>query len=128
MSVRIRFKRVGKPKQPFYRLVAIDRRSARDAKELEVLGHYNPRAKDNVLNFKPERVQYWLKRPGAWPNGSPESKYLLPFVKIEIPTKLAKAVLRLLHDKGINHASIMPSHDHVVPALEFMRKNKFPIG
>ena len=72
MSVRIRFKRTGMPKQAFYRLVAIDRRSARDAKEIEVLGHYNPKEKSNVLTFKAERIQYWLSQ-GAQPSDTVRS-------------------------------------------------------
>jgi len=72
MSVRIRFKRTGKPKQPYYRLVAIDRRAARDAKEIEILGHYNPRDKENVLTFKSDRVKYWLSQ-GAQPSDTVQS-------------------------------------------------------
>ncbi len=55
------------PKQAFYRLVAIDRRAARDAKELEVLGHYNPKDKGNAITFNQERIQYWLSK-GAQPS------------------------------------------------------------
>ena len=43
MSVRIRFTRIGRPHAPFYRLVATDRRNARDAAPIEVLGTFNPR-------------------------------------------------------------------------------------
>ena len=68
MSVKIRFKRMGMPKQPYYRLVAIDSRSARDAQELETLGDYNPRDKNRTLNnLKKERVKYWLSC-GAQPS------------------------------------------------------------
>ena len=62
MSVRLRFKRTGMPKQPYYRLVAIDRRAARDAGEIEVLGHYNPRDKSNAFTVNAERVKYWLSQ------------------------------------------------------------------
>ena len=55
------------PKQPYYRLVAIDRRAARDAAEIEVLGHYNPREKTNALAVNAERVRYWLAQ-GAKPS------------------------------------------------------------
>ena len=60
------------PKQPFYRLVAIDRRAARNAGELEVLGHYNPRDKGNVLTIEKERVKYWLSK-GAEPSDTVKS-------------------------------------------------------
>lgn len=67
MSVRLRLKRIGMPKQPYYRLVAIDRRSARNGKELEVLGHYDPRSKKDGFVAKFERVKYWLSC-GAQPS------------------------------------------------------------
>jgi small subunit ribosomal protein S16 len=60
MSVTLRLKRVGMKKQAYYRLVAMDRRTARDGKELEVLGHYDPKDKENKVTFKGERIQYWL--------------------------------------------------------------------
>ncbi len=75
MSVRLRFQRVGMPKQPYYRLVAIDRRSARDAAEIEVLGHYNPKNKDNALTVKADRIQHWISR-GAQPSDTVKSLLL----------------------------------------------------
>lgn len=67
MAVKLRLKRMGMPKQPHYRLVAIDSHSARNAKELEILGHYHPRSKENVFSIKSERVKYWLSC-GAQPS------------------------------------------------------------
>lgn len=72
MSVRLRFKRVGMKKQAHYRLVAVDRRAARDAAELEVLGHYDPKNKNNVLTVKPERIKHWLSC-GAQPSDTVKS-------------------------------------------------------
>lgn len=72
MSVKLRFKRVGMPKQPHYRLVAIDSRRARNGKELEVLGHYHPRSKENAFSVVAERVQYWLSC-GAKPSDTVKS-------------------------------------------------------
>lgn len=60
MSVRLRLKRVGMTKQPAYRLVAVDRRTARDGAELEILGTYNPKDKENRLTIKEERIKYWI--------------------------------------------------------------------
>lgn len=67
MAVRIRLKRVGMPKQPHFRLVAIDGRRARDGKELEVLGFYDPKEKENKIQVKVERLKYWLS-VGAQPS------------------------------------------------------------
>jgi small subunit ribosomal protein S16 len=62
MVVRLRLKRLGKPKNPHFRLVAIDGRSKRDGKPIEVLGYYNPLPKAKVINVNTERVDYWLKQ------------------------------------------------------------------
>ncbi len=60
MSVKIRLKRVGMKKQPHYRLVAVDRRSAAGGAEIEVLGHFDPRVKENSFVVNHERVKYWI--------------------------------------------------------------------
>ena len=68
MAVSIRLQRIGKPHQPYYRVVAIDKRRGPHGKPLEVLGSYDPskeKAKDKV-QLKRERVDYWIKN-GAKP-------------------------------------------------------------
>ena len=67
MSVAIRFARQGKKKSPFYRIVAADKRSARDGKFIELLGTYHPTTK--VLKLDDERYQKWIK-VGAKPSGT----------------------------------------------------------
>lgn len=58
--VRIRLRRMGKKKQPSYRLVIADARSPRDGKFIEIVGHYNPVRQPKILEVKAERVRYWL--------------------------------------------------------------------
>lgn len=58
----IRLRRQGAKKSPFYRLVVIDSRSARDGRALEVVGHYNPTAQPEALTVKRERVEHWTAR------------------------------------------------------------------
>ncbi|MEK7728804.1 MAG: 30S ribosomal protein S16 [candidate division KSB1 bacterium] len=60
MAVRLRLRRMGKKKQAFYRIVAIDSRAARDGKYLENLGTYNPRNEPAIITLKAERALYWL--------------------------------------------------------------------
>jgi small subunit ribosomal protein S16 len=67
MSVAIRFSRQGKKKSPFYRIVAADKRKARDGKFIELLGTYHPQTK--VLKLDTERYEKWLK-VGAQPSGT----------------------------------------------------------
>ena len=67
MSVAIRFSRQGKKKSPFYRIVAADKRCARDGRFIELLGTYHPTTK--VLKLDAERYAKWLK-VGAQPSGT----------------------------------------------------------
>ncbi len=60
MAVRLRLRRMGKKKQPFYRIVAIDSRVKRDGKYLENLGTYNPIKNPTELTLNAERALYWL--------------------------------------------------------------------
>ncbi len=67
MSVRIRLTRVGATGQPSYRVVAIDRRRARDGRSLETLGHYNPRTEPATLVLDLPKVDAWIAK-GALPS------------------------------------------------------------
>ena len=80
MSVKLRLMRMGKTKQPTYRLVAADARSPRDGRFIEIVGTYAPRAEPSVINIDnakalrwlgdgaqpTERVEKLLKVSGAW--------------------------------------------------------------
>jgi small subunit ribosomal protein S16 len=58
--------RVGKKKQPFYRVVAADARSPRDGRFIEIVGTYDPRQDPSVIDVKSDRAVHWL-RTGAQP-------------------------------------------------------------
>ncbi len=64
--------RVGKKKQPQYRIVVMDQRKARNSEYVEVVGHYNPRQQPAAINLKAERIQYWLAQ-GAQPSDTVRS-------------------------------------------------------
>lgn len=64
--VKIRLKRMGMKKEPFYRIVVIDSRSARDGRAIEELGYYNPVSDPVQLKINEERAKYWLS-VGAQP-------------------------------------------------------------
>ncbi len=57
----IRLARFGAKKKPFYRVVVIEKERARNGRNLEVLGHYNPLTKPAQVTLKHERVDYWVK-------------------------------------------------------------------
>jgi small subunit ribosomal protein S16 len=67
MAVRIRLTRVGAHKQPAYRVVVADGRSARDGRALETLGHYNPRSEPVELVVDADKARAWLAK-GAQPS------------------------------------------------------------
>jgi small subunit ribosomal protein S16 len=66
LAVKIRLMRVGKKKQPSYRVVVSDARSPRDGRFIEVLGQYAPRAEPSVITIDSDRAVHWL-RVGAQP-------------------------------------------------------------
>lgn len=60
MAVKLRLRRMGKKKQPIYKIVAADSRSPRDGKFIEAVGIYNPLTNPHTVELKEDRVNYWL--------------------------------------------------------------------
>lgn len=67
MAVKLRLTRVGKKKQPHYRIVAADSRSPRDGRFIDILGHYNPRTDPSELTVDNDKAVKWLS-DGAQPS------------------------------------------------------------
>ena len=61
MSVKIRLKRMGAKKKPFYRIVVADSRCPRDGKFIEEIGYYNPLVEEKTVKVDSEKVQQWIK-------------------------------------------------------------------
>ncbi len=57
----IRLARFGAKKKPFYRVVVIEKEKARDGRNIEVVGHYNPRANPAKVELNHERITHWVK-------------------------------------------------------------------
>ncbi len=103
MAVKLRLRRMGKKKNPFYRVVVADSRSPRDGRFIESIGTYDPMAKPHKVELKEDRVYYWLgngaqptdtvkslfKRKGLWlkwdlmRHGADEAKIAEEFAKWE---------------------------------------------
>ncbi len=66
MAVKLRLTRVGKTKQPQYRVIAADSRRARDGRFIEILGQYNPRTEPSTITIDNEKAVKWLMQ-GAQP-------------------------------------------------------------
>ena len=64
--VKIRLRRMGAKKAPFYRIVVADARAPRDGRSIEEIGTYNPMVEPAALNIDAEKAQAWIKN-GAQP-------------------------------------------------------------
>ena len=76
MAVVIRLQRIGKPKQAYFRVVAIEKTRGAHGKPLEILGSYNPRMEKAKEKFKvdPARYQHWVSH-GAKPSETVETLF-----------------------------------------------------
>jgi small subunit ribosomal protein S16 len=63
----IRLARVGARKQPYYRVVVIEKERARNGRSVEIVGTYNPRTSPASVNLKRDRIDYWISK-GAKPS------------------------------------------------------------
>lgn len=70
--VRIRLRRMGRKKAPYYRIVIADSQSPRDGRFIEIIGQYTPRQGNNAVNLEIERANYWLDN-GAQPSDTVRS-------------------------------------------------------
>lgn len=66
MAVKIRLKRMGAKKSPFYRVVVADSRFPRDGRFIEQVGTYNPMVEPSAIEFDAEKIEKWIKN-GAQP-------------------------------------------------------------
>ena len=72
MAVKIRLKRMGKIRAPFYRIVVADSRTKRDGRVIEEIGKYHPTEEPSFIEVNSERAQYWLS-VGAQPSPQVEA-------------------------------------------------------
>lgn len=71
--VKIRLKRMGMKKKPFYRVVVADERASRDGRFIDELGYYNPVSNPVELKIDAEKAQQWIKN-GAQPDPVPSAR------------------------------------------------------
>ncbi|MFA5606732.1 MAG: 30S ribosomal protein S16 [Leucobacter sp.] len=108
MAVKIRLKRFGKIRSPFYRIVVADSRTKRDGRVIEEIGKYDPTQHPSFIEVESDRAQYWLsvgaqpteqvaailKLTGDWGKftgkGDTDSKVLAPEAKAEFQADAAK--------------------------------------
>lgn len=72
MAVKLRLRRMGRKKKPFYRIIAADSRAPRDGRFIEEIGYYNPLTDPMTIEVKEDRALYWLGE-GAIPTDTVRS-------------------------------------------------------
>ena len=138
MAVKIRLKRFGKIRSPFYRVVVADSRTKRDGRVIEEIGKYNPTVHPSFIEIDSDRAQYWLsvgaqpteqvaallKLSGDWGKftgeGETESKILSPETKEEfVADEKKKSVIRPKAEKPAEApAEEAPAESTEAPAEE----------
>lgn len=113
MAVKLRLRRIGKKKQPIYKVVAADSRSPRDGKFLEAIGLYNPLTDPLTLEIKEDRAMYWLN-VGAQPTDTVKS--LLSQKGIILKKELQR--------RGLSEEKIQEEMDNWVKIREAKVKTK----
>ena len=120
MAVRIRMKRLGRRKRPFYRLVAIDSKVRREGTEVERLGWYDPLNKDNHFSLNEDRIKHWL---GIGAKASHAAKGLFKKAGLSYKWHLEKngaseeEVAKLL-EKWQNRKSLKTERSKEIPVIE----------
>ena len=99
MSVKIRLMRVGKKKQPTYRVVVADERSPRDGRIIETIGHYGPRADPSVVDIYGERALDWLRK-GAQPSEAVQKLLTTTGVWATFEGEKTKPIVTKLNRRG----------------------------
>lgn len=138
MAVKIRLKRFGKIRSPFYRVVVADSRTKRDGRVIEEIGKYNPTVHPSFIEIDSDRAQYWLsvgaqpteqvaallKLSGDWGKftgeGETESRILSPEAKEEfVADEKKKSVIRPKAEKPAEApAEEAPAESSDAPAEE----------
>lgn len=140
MAVKIRLKRLGKIRAPYYRIVVADSRTKRDGRVIEEIGKYHPTEHPSLIEVNSERAQYWLsvgaqpteqvaallKLTGDWGKftgvGSTESKVLAPEAKVAFEADASKkSVIRPKAEKPAEapaEAAEAPAEDAAAETTE----------
>ena len=121
MAVKIRLKRLGKIRAPYYRIVVADSRTKRDGRVIEEIGKYHPTEEPSFIEVKSDRALYWL---GVGAQPSPQVEAILKLTGdwgIFKGDKNAKSKVRVAEPKAVFEADakkkpvLRPKAEKVVP-------------
>ncbi|MBT2513063.1 30S ribosomal protein S16 [Arthrobacter sp. ISL-30] len=121
MAVKIRLKRFGKMRAPYYRIVVADSRTKRDGRAIEEIGKYHPTEEPSFIEVNSERAQYWLS-VGAQP-----SEQVAAILKITGDWQKFKGLPGqegTLKTKGAKEAFVTPEKGSVIIPEAITKKAK----
>jgi small subunit ribosomal protein S16 len=99
--VKIRLMRVGKRKQPTYRVVVADSRSPRDGRIIETIGHYGPRNEPSMIDINGDRALDWLRK-GAQPSESVQKLLTISGVWATFEAEKGGPIVTKLNRRGFS--------------------------
>ena len=108
MAVKIRLMRVGKKKQPTYRVVVADGRSPRDGRFIEILGQYAPREDPSRVNIDTDQTLAWLRK-GAQPTEQVQKLLTATGVWAQYEAERKKPAVTKLSRRGYVTGKVAPS-------------------
>jgi small subunit ribosomal protein S16 len=136
VAVKIKLQRLGKIRNPQYRIVVTDARTKRDGKFIEIIGRYRPKEDPSFIEVNSERVQYWLgvgaqptdpvavilKRTGDW-----QQFKGLPPPKRGLLTKAPRPDRRALFEAATREGSGEPKAEATTPRKKAAKKVAEPV-
>ena len=135
MAVKIRLKRMGKIRQPYYRVVVVDGRKKRDGRVIEEIGKYHPKEEPSFIEVVSDRAQYWLG-VGAQPTeavaailkvtGDWQKFKGLPGAEGTLRTKDAKVDKQELFNEALKDAANEPKREAVTKKAAAKKAEKAP--
>lgn len=115
MAVKIRLLRVGKAKQPSYRVVVADSRSPRDGRIIETIGHYGPRAEPSRVDINADRALAWL-RQGAQPTEQVQKLLTTMGIWSTFESEKGHRIVTKLNRRGFATGKVTPPTKAAKPA------------
>ena len=115
MAVKIRLMRVGKKKQPTYRVVVADGRSPRDGRFIEIIGQYRPRQDPSVIDIDADSALAWLRK-GAQPTEQVQKLLAQTGVWAQYESGRSKPAVTKLSRRGYVSGKVAPGVKQPKPA------------
>ncbi len=137
MAVKIRLKRMGKIRAPYYRVVVADSRTKRDGRAIEEIGKYHPTEEPSLIDIDSERAQYWLG-VGAQPTeqvlallkvtGDWQKHKGLPGAEGTLRTAAPKADKKAVFEAAAKSAMDEPKAEATTPRKKAAKKDEAPVA